>query len=306
METILNKEKFLFKTVVALGDFDGVHIGHKTLMEKCAALAKEKNQKSVVYTFSESVKKVKRITNNTKKFKEIEKLGIDYIVVQEVTEEFLKTTPEDFVKTIIKERLNAEVVVVGKHYTFGHKGQAGIKELETLCRNEGIEVFVMPLIEIDDFLVSSTHIRFFIEYGEVDKAKKFLGRNFSIEGEIVHGRQIGHKIGFPTINIYFEENTVMPRYGVYATRVLINGKKFNGVANVGIKPTVGSDKPLVEVHLLNCEDKELYLKKAQVEFLKFIRVEQSFENLECLAEQINEDIKCAEEYFESEGEIWRE
>lgn len=303
MEIILNKDRFSFKTVVALGDFDGVHIGHKTLMEKCVETAKERDLKSVVYTFCESVKRVKRITDNSQKLSLIEKTGVEYVVVEQINEEFLKTTAEEFVKTVIKDRLNARVVVVGKHYTFGHKGQAGITELETFCRNEGIEVLVMPLIEIDNFLVSSTHIRFFVEYGEVDKVPKFLGRHFSVSGEIVHGRQIGHKIGFPTINIFFGEDILTPRYGVYATKITIDGKIYKGVANVGVKPTVGSDRPLVEVHLLNCEDIELYAKNAQVEFLKFIRPEQTFENLEILSEQIKKDIENAEEFFESEGEI---
>ncbi|MBO5453581.1 MAG: bifunctional riboflavin kinase/FAD synthetase [Clostridia bacterium] len=297
MEVFNASRHFDEKTVVALGFFDGVHIAHRALIEKAIAIAEENNCKSVVYTFDRSVKNIKLITDNECKIKCMNKIGVDYLIFEEVSEDFLKTSPEDFVKNILKDKLNAHTVVVGKHYTFGYKGMADSTELTRLCADEGIQTVIMPLMELDDFLVSSTHVRFFIEYGEMEKVKKYLGRNFSITGEVEHGNHIGHRIGFPTVNIYPKELMVMPRFGVYAVCVTLNGNKYEGIANVGVKPTVGSDRPLVEAHMFDIEDKELYGECINVEFLSFIRQEMTFDSLESLTNQIEKDKEYAKEYF---------
>jgi len=297
MEVFNTSKQFDEKTVVALGFFDGVHIAHRALIEKAIELAKENNCKSVIYTFDKSVKNIKLITDNNQKIKCMQKIGVDYLVFEEINEDFLKTTPEDFVKNILKNKLNACCVVVGKHYTFGYKGIADSNELVRLCNEEGINTHIMPLMELDDFLVSSTHVRFFIEYGEMEKAKKYLGRNFSITGKVEHGKHIGRTIGFPTVNIYPKDFMVMPLSGVYIVYVHVNGERYEGIANVGVKPTVGSDRPLVEAHMFCIEDKALYEEYVDVEFISFIRSEKSFENLEQLTCQISKDKEYAKKYF---------
>ncbi len=301
MEVFNTSKQFNEKTVVALGFFDGVHIAHRALIEKAVSLSKGKNCKSVVYTFDKNIKNNKLITDNEQKKRLIEMLEVDSLVFENVNEDFLKTTPQAFVKEIIKNRLNACCVVIGKHYTFGYKGAADSSVLVRLCQEEGIETFVMPLMELDDFLVSSTHIRFFIESGEIEKVNKFLGRNFSVRGIVEHGNHIGHTIGFPTVNIYPEENMVIPRYGVYCVYVYLKDKKYQGIANVGVKPTIGSEKPLIEAHIFDIEDIDVYYEHTEIEFLSFIRTEKTFENIEMLGQQISQDKERAREYFQEKN-----
>ena len=297
MEIFYTSKQLGEKTVVALGFFDGVHIAHRSLIEKAVSVSKEKGCKSVVYTFDKSIKNNKLITDNETKKEQIEDLGVDILVFENINEDFLKMSPESFVKDIIKDKLDACCVVIGKHYTFGCGGASDSSVMVNLCHSYGIEVVVMPLMELDDFLVSSTHIRFFIESGEIEKANKFLGRNFSVSGVVKHGNHIGRTIGFPTVNIYPEENLVMPRFGVYCVYVYIKGRRYYSIANVGIKPTVGSEKPLVEAHIFDIEDTDLYSEFVKIEFLTFIRQEREFENLEILKEQIYDDKEQAKNFF---------
>ena len=299
MEIFYKSKQLSEKTVVALGFFDGVHIAHRALIEKAVSVSRDKCCKSVVYTFDKSIKNSKLITDNESKKEYIENLGVDILVFENICEEFLQMSPESFVKDIIKDKLSACCVVIGKHYTFGCGGAADSSVLVKLCESYGIEVIIMPLMELNDFLVSSTHIRFFIESGEIEKANKFLGRNFSVSGIVEHGNHIGRTIGFPTVNIYPKENLVMPRFGVYCVYAYIKGKRYCCIANVGIKPTVGSEKPLVEAHILDIEDTDLYSELIKIEFLTFIRQERTFENLQMLKEQILDDEKQAIKFFKT-------
>lgn len=291
----------LKNSVVVLGNFDGVHLAHKMLVEKAVNIARENNLNAVVYTFSEHPKKtlggsVEILTTNSEKEAVFEALGVDILVYQKPDNDFLNLSPEEFVEKVVCEKLGSKYVVVGEHYTFGSKAQGTSKLLEILTEDKGIKTYVEKLLEIDGEVVSSSKIRVFLANGNMHNANKMLGRAFSIEGEVVPGNHLGTGIGFPTANINFESDKIVPKYGVYAGKALVDGNEYNSIINVGVKPTVGENAPLLEAHILdvNCN---LYGKKITFKLIEFLREEKKFNNLSELQEQISADLQRAKEYF---------
>ncbi len=287
---------------IALGNFDGIHKGHQKVIATCIEQAQERGVKSAVYTFAKHHKTVfgdlsKVITHTeAKKAVLLEKLKPDYLLLQDADEAFLAKAPEVFVKQILKETLKASLVVVGSHYSFGVKGVGNTDLLKALCAKEGIEVMVLPLMYEDGVLLSSTQIREYISAGNMEQANRMLGYDFFVMGEVVHGNHIGDTIGFPTINIAVNAEQILPVYGVYASVTEIDGVLYHGVSNVGLKPTVGADRPLIETHLFGVR-KNFYGMQAKVSLKKQLRTEKRFSGLDELKAQIALDCAQAKAYL---------
>lgn len=298
LEDIKNIEN----SVVALGNFDGVHLGHQALIKKTVELAKEKGLKSAVFTFSNHpkntlpmAKPVKNIIYNEEKRNIIESLGVDYLYNLPFTQEIMTMSPVAFVEKLLVDKLSIKVGVCGFNFHFGYRGEGNPDILRKIGDEKGFEVFEMEPVKIEGNVVSSSLIRTLIASGRVDRCKTYLGRNYEIGGEVVVGNRLGRKLGFPTSNLVIDDCMVTPPNGVYVTICDYDGKKYPSVTNVGRKPTVGEFSKNVETHIFNF-DKELYGKKIIVEFLEKTRDEVKFDSLEDLAEQILRDCKEAYEY----------
>ncbi len=287
---------------VALGNFDGVHIGHRQLIQSAVTKAKEKGLAGAVFTFSNhtrnlipGAKPVKNIVYREEKETLIEELGVDYYFSVPFTPEIMQMSPEDFVRVFLCESLNAKEVFCGFNYHFGFKGAGDTKLLRILGAKYGFHVNEVKAVSIDGDVVSSTLIRNMIMAGEMEDVAKYLGRNYDIGGEVVVGNRLGRKIGFPTSNIMIDESMVTPPNGVYVTYCIYNGVKYPSVTNVGIKPTVGAFQKNMETHIFNF-DKELYGKQIKVEFIKKTRDEVKFRSIEALSDQIARDCNEAKAY----------
>lgn len=277
-------------TVAALGDFDGVHRAHREIINRCISQARAKNLVSCVYMLEKTVKAVKFLTCKEEKEEVIKSLGADCIAYQKTGEDFYGTSCENFVSGVLKKTLNAKKVIVGENYTFGKGGRGNCEALAYLCKKNGIETEIVSLMTDEREVISSTRIRKFIESGEIERANFYLGGCYFISGIAERGNRIGSEIGFPTANIYPKDDKILPKFGVYMTNVCLDGKCYKGITNVGVKPTVEKSRLSVEVHIEGIE-RELYGEKLKVEFLKFIRPERKFENIENLKKQIEKDMK---------------
>jgi riboflavin kinase/FMN adenylyltransferase len=283
-------------SAVALGFFDGVHLGHVKVIKT----AKSYGLKTVVVSFEQHPdevlkdKTVLRLMTNEQKEQVLEELGVDILVYLNFGV-IKDLSPEQFIVDILKKQLNTIAVFCGFNYKFGKGAVAGVQELESLSSHYGFKVKSLPPLNINDIPVSSTRIRVLIEKGEIEKANILLGRPFSIRFEVIHGRKLGRSLGTPTMNQSLPLWFIKPRFGVYATTVLIAGKHFPAVTNVGKKPTVGtfgSDAILAETYIPNFNE-DLYGKTITVEFMQFIRDEMKFDSIEELKVQIFKDVEKA-------------
>lgn len=281
-------------TVVALGNFDGVHIGHRELIRRAMESAKIAGMKSAVFTFSNHPKnlisegKVKNILYQQQKVKIIEELGIDYLFNIPFTKEICHMPPTEYVDKILIEKFKMKEVYCGFNYHFGYKAMGNINLLTELSLIRGFGIHVMEPYKIGEDVVSSTLIRNLIKDGAVDKCKTFLGRNYSISGKVVVGEQNGRKFGFPTCNIVIDSTMITPPNGVYVTFCNVDGHRYPAITNVGVKPTVGIFDKNIETHIFDI-DEDLYGKEINVEFLKKIRDEIKFNSIEELKKQISDD-----------------
>jgi len=290
-------------TGIALGNFDGLHMGHLKLITRLLEICKQKKLKSMVYTFDHHPKNVmasKTVTPliypNDEKARILGKYDLDYLYFEEFNKEFMMIQPEDFVKKILVNTLNVKYIVVGYNYRFGYKGSGDAELLKTLSERYGFEVEVIMPVMIHDTVVSSSVIRHLIQDGEVDKASIFLTRHYSIRGRVTEGKKLGNKLGFPTINIIPPEHIILPSKGVYITKVRVGGQTYCGVTNVGDNPTVGDIGVRIETHLIDFNG-DLYGMEAEILFLKKIRDQKKFKNIQELSYQIAEDVEVTKQYF---------
>lgn len=292
----INSREFLTadKTVVAMGVFDGIHLGHKSVLEKAVSY-EEYGLIPSVFTFrTESIaskhgKEYKYLMTDREKHSALEQLGIRYIYSPDFSE-LKELNAETFASEILKKKMKAEMVVCGPSFHFGKGAVCGANELADMGKKYGFDVSVAQPFIIDNTVVSSSEIKRLISCGDIKKASLFSGRSYSITQKISHGNEIGRKLNFPTINQYFSEGRIIPAYGVYFSSVNINGRKYNSLTNIGIRPTVADRKePLAETHILDFSG-DLYGKILTVELRDFIRSEQCFNSLDDLRKQINSDI----------------
>jgi len=297
------------KTAVALGNFDGFHIGHMSLIDKIKEYASENPQQraSCVWTFSEHSLNVLKsdytlsyITTKEEKIEILNQKNIDYLIFQDFN--FVRyLSPGEFIERVIVEYLNAELVVCGYNYRFGRNKEGDAEYLRDRLAKKNIETLIIPPVICEGQVVSSSFVRTLIEIGDMQRVKKFLGRPFSINFPVVYGKQIGRKIGIPTINQLFPEGHIVPACGIYACTCEIMGGmprtkfEYKGVTNIGVRPTVSGDFLNAETHLIDF-DGDLYGKNIKVNFYMKFRDETKFNNLDDLKEQIQKDIAFAKKY----------
>jgi riboflavin kinase/FMN adenylyltransferase len=292
------------KSVVTIGTFDGVHIGHKKILEKIIFNAKELNCESVVLTFFPHPRMVLQDNSvvqllNTldEKTLLLEKTGIDNLIIHPFNQEFSRLTAEEFVKEILVNQLNIRKIIIGYDHRFGRNRTANINDLIVFGKEYGFEVEQISAQEINDNAVSSTKIRNAILEGNITLANNYLGYNYFFSGIVVKGKQLGRTIGFPTANIKINEDyKLIPKNGVYIVKSNYDKKTIFGLINIGTRPTVDGTNQTIEVFYLDF-DKTIYDESLTIEIIEFIRDEQKFDSLNDLKNQINEDKIFAVNYI---------
>lgn len=271
--------------LVILGNFDGVHLGHKYLIEEALKYAKENNLKSIVYTFKTLKKNKEYILSTSKREKILTELGVDEVIFDDF-ERVKKLNPEEFVKNILKKELNAKIVFCGYNYTFAYMKEGNPNILKKL-----INTVVVDEYRLDNDLVSSSKIRELLHQGNIEEACRLLGRNIEYEGIVLKGRQLGRVIGFPTANISLAENKLKLPNGVYGslTKIEDDDTIYLSVTNIGNNPTISDNNNLsIETHIYNF-NKDIYGKKINIKIMKMIRKEKKFDTINDLKEQIKID-----------------
>ena len=284
------------KSIVTIGTFDGVHIGHKRILEKIIISAKELNCESVSLTFFPHPRMilqensfVKLLNTMEEKIVLLQKIGIDNLIIHPFDKEFSQLTAEEFVKNILVDQLQIQKIIIGYDHRFGRNRTADIQDLIRFGKEYGFEVEQISAQEIDDIAVSSTKIRTALADGTIALANEYLGYNYFFTGTVIKGKQLGRTIGFPTANIHIEEDyKLIPKNGVYLVKSLLNGKLIYGMMNIGKRPTVDGENQTIEVHFIDF-DQNLYDQEITMEVLDFIRDEQKFDSLEALKNQIQKD-----------------
>ena len=270
---------------IALGAFDGIHTGHKKLVENIVSYAKDNNCCSCVYTFDVLPSGARYITDFEQRIGIFESLGVDYLYIQRFDGDFKKMSAQNFLQSFIKE---AKYVTVGFNFRFGNGREGNTNVLEEYCRENNIDIDIVSPVYLNDEIVSSTKIRGYIEENNFKMAKQMLGYDFSVSGTVVHGNAVGRTIGFPTANICVDENRIMPLEGVFATLTEYDGKFYPSISNYGGKPTFKDNKILLETNLFDF-DGDLYGKKINVHFIEKLRDIVAFESIEALKKQLISD-----------------
>ncbi|MDE5835099.1 MAG: bifunctional riboflavin kinase/FAD synthetase [Ruminococcus sp.] len=290
------------KRAVALGLFDGVHLGHRAVLD--IALKQEKNGlQPAVFTFNPTA--VLRKTSGKDgyiythihkyetlwKYGRYKEYGFGFYAINSVQfEELCGISGKEFAENILVKKLNAEIVCCGNDFRFGKNASCGVEDLRAFGKKYGFEVQTAEAVKINNIIVSSGEIRRCLVNGEIEKANTLLGEPYNIYTTVVHGNKIGRTINFPTINQNYSKGQLVLKYGVYFTTTYINNKKYKSITNIGVKPTIaGKRTPLAETHILDFSG-NLYGKNIKVEFNKFIRPEMKFSSVEELREQISRDI----------------
>lgn len=295
--TNIQEFKSTKNVVVTIGTFDGVHLGHKVIINQLKKAAEELEGESVLLTFFPHPRMVVfpddnelKLLNTIEERKELlEKAGIDHLIVHPFSKAFSRLTALEFVRDILVNRLNVKKLVIGYDHHFGRNREGSFEDLVEFGEVYGFSVEEIPAQDIQQINVSSTKIRTSLLAGEIHAATKFLGYPYFVNGTVVKGDKIGREIGFPTANIKPDETyKLIPKNGVYAVKVIVNEKEYEGMLNIGIRPTLKGKKETIEVNIFDF-DEEIYGQKIQVKFYERIRDEQPFEDLNELKNQLNID-----------------
>lgn len=286
-------------TAVALGSFDGLHLGHQYLIKEMMIRAEKKGLIKSVFTFNNDVlvqfktnEANNMLMSNAQKILRFKDMGIELLYLADFTESLMHMIPYEFVKQIIVDKLKAKLVVIGFNYRFGYKAQGDVEFLREAGKNFGFEVVIIDPITSGDRIISSSYIRELISEGLVQKANALLGRPFTISGTIVKGKGRGKGLGFATANLKLDTDYQIPKFGVYKTYTYINGKIYLSVTNIGSNPTFDDVGFSIETHIIDF-NKELYGHKIEICLLEFIRKEIKFTNKDELKIQVMDDIRKA-------------
>jgi riboflavin kinase/FMN adenylyltransferase len=296
------------KTAVALGMFDGLHIGHMALIEKVKELAKEHNWLSAVYSFHNHPYTVlnpaqapAQLLTPEEKLRCFSHTQIDYLLWVPFSFQLSGEDPEDFIKGMV-ERYDIAAIVAGFNYKFGSGSSGDADMIRKICKQCGVEAYIIEPVCFKGLPVSSTRIRRCLAEGELEDANAMLGRPYSVCGKIVRGKQLGRTIGFPTANIEAPVKT-LPRFGVYATEASIYGKKHHAITNIGKNPTVSDQEGKVFIETsINNYDQDIYGSTLKIEFRKFLREEKKFGSVEDLKQQITKDIDQMLQHFQEQDQ----
>ena len=304
MQVICNTEDFQIteKTAVTLGKFDGIHKGHQRLLN---ALLEKKKQglKTVVFTFFVPPipvrDDVRQLKPNDEKKKFLEAYGIDYLIEYPFTQKVRHTAPKDFIREILCKKLCAAFVAAGPDFCFGYERKGTPAMLKEFGKKYGFHTEILPKEMDGRRKISSTFVREELNRGNMEKFRFLMGTDFSVEGIVEHGRGMGHKYLLPPTNLIPPVEKLMPPNGVYITVSHFRDRSYQGITNVGHKPTVGGEKFIgVETYLFDCNE-DLYGEYCKVDFKKFLRPEQKFSSLEALKAQLERDAVKGQEYFET-------
>jgi riboflavin kinase / FMN adenylyltransferase len=288
------------KTVVTLGTFDGVHLGHQKIINRLLNAGLE----SVVLTFSQHPRSVlhadsnvKLLNTNEEKIALLEKCRIDNLIIQNFDTKFSELSGEDFVKNILVDQLNIQKIIIGYDHRFGKNRSSDIHDLIYFGKKYHFDVEQISAKEIDEISISSTKIRNAIVEGDIKLANEFLGYPYTFSGIVTQGRQLGRTIGFPTANLKINDTRkILPKNGVYVVNGYWENKWHQGMMNIGVKPTVDGHNLTIEVHFFDL-DQDLYDKEISISVLGFLRAERKFDSLESLKEQLNRDESCSIHFF---------
>jgi riboflavin kinase/FMN adenylyltransferase len=279
---------------IALGSFDGLHIGHLSLIYKVVEIAKKNNGKSMVFTFKNHPRTLinkqnapKLLMSNERKVEILEMHKVDIVCLKEFNLEFMKITPKEFIKSLISN-YNIKGFVVGFNYKFGYQNLGNVELLRELQNEYGYELHVMEPCTYKNEVISSTRIRKALEDGNVSDAGKMLGLPYTLSGEVVHGKKLGRTMGFPTANLKYNENFILPKIGVYYSNIKVNNNIYKGITSVGNNPTVKGTDLTVETYILDFKQ-EIYGEQIDIRFIKKIRDEKKFNSLEELKDQLLKD-----------------
>lgn len=293
------------KTIITLGTFDGVHLGHKKIIERLLQ-SSSANEESLVLTFFphprmvlQEESDIKLLNTIEERSQLLEKAGLQNLIIHPFDQAFSRLTAEEFVKNILVEIFNIKKIIIGHDHRFGRNRTANIDDLIVFGREYGFEVEQISAQEIDEVSISSTKIRNALHDGKILLANEYLGYHYFFTGTVVHGKKLGRTIGFPTANLEIEENyKLIPAYGVYAVDCVVENQTLKGMLNIGIKPTFEGETASVEVHLFDF-NADLYGKKIKVALQKHIREEQKFSSVEDLKAQLKKDELFARDFLES-------
>jgi riboflavin kinase/FMN adenylyltransferase len=312
MQDLLNSKKINTKNnpapkrAIALGFFDGVHLGHSMLLKRTAEAAAERNLIPTVFTFD--THPINEITGhpqlllNTvsdRAFIMRKYYGISEVIFAHFDYTLMHMPWQDFIREMLVKQFGADYLVAGYDYHFGYKGEGNPERLKQESALLGIGCDIIPEVVLEGITVSSTYIRTLVAQGDMERAALFLGHPHILSGVVDHGRRLGRTIGLPTVNMKIPPEIQEPSKGVYATRVIIDetGKVYPGVTNIGVKPTVSNDgEMVVETHIIDFSG-DLYGKLVRLEFMKFIRPETKFRNISDLKDQIGRDIEAVKAHF---------
>ena len=292
--TTIPNYPFENKSIVTIGTFDGVHLGHRVILKRMKEIANKTKGKSVLLTFSPHPRHVlhkdnqdmKLITTLQEKQDLINQAGLDNLVIHEFTKKFSRIKPVNFVRDILVEQLNVHTLVIGYDHHFGRNREGSIQELTTLADLYDFNIEKIDPQYFEDVTVSSSKIRKLIEKGEMVKAKQYLGYEFMLNGKVIKGNSLGKTINFPTANIVVENKwKILPADGVYAVKIVLEAKEYKGMMNIGQKPTVDGNGISLEVNIFDF-NQDIYGKGIEIRFVKRIRDERKFENLLGLKKQL--------------------
>jgi riboflavin kinase/FMN adenylyltransferase len=284
------------KTIVTIGTFDGVHIGHQKIISQLLNASKNKNETSVLLTFFPHPRMVLQKDSNIKlintideKINLLEKIGLEELIIHPFNREFSRLTALEFVRDILVHKLNISKLIIGYDHHFGKNREGNFEQLLEYGGMFDFEVEEIPAQNINDISVSSSKIRNALIDGDIERANKYLDYNFMLSGKVVAGNNLGSKINFPTANIHIEQDyKLIPKNGVYIVKSIILSVAYFGMLNIGNRPTIDGKQQTIEVHFFNF-DKNIYEENIQIELLKFIRDEEKFESIEALKNQLIED-----------------
>ena len=294
------------KTYVTIGTFDGVHIGHQKIIKKLIENAKINNKESVVLTFFPHPRmvlqkdlKIQLINTITERIDQLERLGLDHLIIHPFDKDFSRLTAFDFVRDVLVNKLDIDKLIIGYDHHFGKNREGNIEQLTEYSYLYDFKVEEIPAQDIDNVSISSTKIRKALLSGHLKTANNYLGYNFSIKGIVVKGKQLGNTIGYPTANLHIKENyKLIPKKGAYVIKSVIENKLKFGMMNIGMRPTVGGNDRTIEVHFFDFNE-NIYNKTIKVELLYFLRNEQKFLSLNELKKQLNQDEKDSRRFLKS-------
>ena len=293
------------QSVITIGTFDGVHVGHRAIMQRLVAAAKEQGLVSAVLTFFPHPRMVlqknsdiKLINTLSEKKQLLEDIGLDYFVVEPFTYEFSRLSALEYVRDILVTQLKAKKIIIGYDHRFGRNRNADIQDLKKYGEQFGFEVEEISAQQLDEVSVSSTKIRKALAKGDIHTANTYLGYAFTIQGVVTKGKALGRTIGYPTANLHVPQTyKLIPKNGVYVVKALVNNTLTYGITSIGTNPTVGGTAKSIETFFLDTST-DLYGKELQLQFLQHIREEATFKDLESLKQAIQKDEAFARDYIQ--------